>query len=1048
MKKRILIVFIFSLCIIGMPQVANAKKTSSVSSKAGTACNYNVKISVGKYSLEAGYDRNTHEPYKTVKKRKITIKAKNGYYKIKTFDAEYGKLSKLKGEEDVDTSAINWNASTDPDNKYEIEVDAGHEMLVLVMLKGNNDGNTENNDNKTYANFNSISFANHSENVTKKVTDSWDASKACVVGSKSGNSQEDLSLNGTASSVFVENPDEASYVTNIKKYWGGSTNDYNDECKYAYEGKYVSKAGKIDNNLSVKQSDLGKWREFFQNSFDYCSQNSVDFILKDSTIRTIRNDLLSVFKEKNDLETKVASGEYIAFNVVDNEIKNLRADANWVEYKVDSTTKKVDAGENGIALQCSADETTKGEKKQFAVSKIDNKYCDIECYETLKVRYSPPVAVKSGLCFQYKVTVESETKCGVDIHTDELQNLVNTPTTCSPTPVCENDDSNTQAGPNDEFDQCIADCDNGEYSQSCINKCYKKIYSSSNNSNNETTKTNAVESNSNDIMKLSFSSKYNAKEDYYNETNKACSTDNLKNASSATIEKCAAYYQASKLLYPGGHYKYRSSCVGVEEGTDAYDENNCDKPISWHKDSSITDFDGVASDTPSNIAMNVGRAAPFYFRDIATATQTMYDLLGKSNGKNDKTDNHKRKYIFKDNGTKRQYNDQYQCPEKCGFSGCESTDIMSDKDYQDYYNNTKEIKKIISDLKECNSQAKCNSESQKAEFEISIDNKRKDKTTTVTNNASNNVAPSTGATTSSTEGNSTSTTVTTDGTTENGGSLTMFVPEDGDTSGKSILGYCYDRRTPSPHHKTTITFPGSWINLKTGSVTYFDKTTDKTYYAKDQYFCTAYDSEDVNADWWKWKMEGTGTAKANEYNINSSIKQFGKYYWDVSFSCFYGLYNKTGPSTEPSDENTKINNYSFKIINLQNAENNLKGKSGKLGYNWTSAAQIKNITNTSAEAQSYAINPEEYLSTLKNEKYDDNDKNSFDYYFELTDEDLSNIRNENKNRTYSSYNGFDDNAIKTVEGIPDLTVYKSDILTKLERNGSMKKRATAGINNS
>lgn len=38
--------------------------------------------------------------------------------------------------------------------------------------------------------------------------------------------------------------------------------------------------------------------------------------------------------------------------------------------------------------------------------------------------------------------------------------------------------SGTDGGPSDEFDSCISECDNGSYTQSCINSCYNKVYKS------------------------------------------------------------------------------------------------------------------------------------------------------------------------------------------------------------------------------------------------------------------------------------------------------------------------------------------------------------------------------------------------------------------------------------------------------------------------------------------------------------------------------------------------------------------------------------------
>ena len=50
------------------------------------------------------------------------------------------------------------------------------------------------------------------------------------------------------------------------------------------------------------------------------------------------------------------------------------------------------------------------------------------------------------------------------------------------------------AGPNEEFDACVVNCDGGKYSQQCINSCYKNVYGDDNNRklpvlNNEDKKT-------------------------------------------------------------------------------------------------------------------------------------------------------------------------------------------------------------------------------------------------------------------------------------------------------------------------------------------------------------------------------------------------------------------------------------------------------------------------------------------------------------------------------------------------------------------------------
>ena len=53
---------------------------------------------------------------------------------------------------------------------------------------------------------------------------------------------------------------------------------------------------------------------------------------------------------------------------------------------------------------------------------------------------------------------------------------------CTPIPQCYHPNSDTtgyQAGPNDDFDKCIKDCDGGKYTTKCSVSCYKKVYGTS-----------------------------------------------------------------------------------------------------------------------------------------------------------------------------------------------------------------------------------------------------------------------------------------------------------------------------------------------------------------------------------------------------------------------------------------------------------------------------------------------------------------------------------------------------------------------------------------
>lgn len=105
--------------------------------------------------------------------------------------------------------------------------------------------------------------------------------------------------------------------------------------------------------------------------------------------------------------------------------------------------------------------------------------CTRTCAEAVKVEYGPPVASKAGLCFEYNVKVTSYVECTSDIKLDPPVAQTNY---CSPVAFCHEKNwrwSGHQAGPTEEFDACIQECDGGKYTSKCSKKCYKKVYKNS-----------------------------------------------------------------------------------------------------------------------------------------------------------------------------------------------------------------------------------------------------------------------------------------------------------------------------------------------------------------------------------------------------------------------------------------------------------------------------------------------------------------------------------------------------------------------------------------
>lgn len=144
------------------------------------------------------------------------------------------------------------------------------------------------------------------------------------------------------------------------------------------------------------------------------------------------------------------------------------------KYNIDANTKQFyarDEVEQKISYKW---KYTSGKTKTEAPKTV----CTRVCEEALEVKYGPPVASKAGLCFEYEIQVTSRVKCTADIKTDAKPKK---PKVCNPIPICNNIPGYThQAGPSEDFENCINSCDGGKYTKKCSDKCYKSVYGKSN----------------------------------------------------------------------------------------------------------------------------------------------------------------------------------------------------------------------------------------------------------------------------------------------------------------------------------------------------------------------------------------------------------------------------------------------------------------------------------------------------------------------------------------------------------------------------------------
>ena len=432
----------------------------------------------------------------------------------------------------------------------------------------------------------------------------------------------------------------------------------------------------------------------------------------------------------------------------------------------------------------------------------------------------------------------------------------------------------------------------------------------------------------------------------------------------------------------------------------------------------------------------IKRAAPYYTRTGPATSQLIRSFRGLSGGTLPG-----RKYIIGDSGIKRQKSNRYKCHEVCGFlanntyGGCSASGASSKDVEEDYVS---KLNKIEADFSACTTNAVCKED--KATFYIDVTDKKtysgkeKEKWTATNQSSSKNSTPPTG------------------------GDTSMFIPLECTDAQKQatplvcdvenvevapgINGQCYGRDNPKywQHYKTTITFPGTWINLKSAERVYKQPNSSSlnNYREKKNYYCTGYDSEDVNVDWWNWKVNGKGNINSikiqKDNNITADISKFGKFDWSVGLKCFFGLYTKVCvPGSDdpdcnfPEDEDqcsgensTAICNYKFRVIDQANMfpdEEGLKGNRER-GFNWTTKA----IDHTIPTDSSYFIDPEKYYQQLEASAEtafprNDGEFSHSDYRVKLSRENIQNIKSYVRKNNFNTFDGSYHKVTPEVEGL-------------------------------
>lgn len=807
----------------------------------------------------------------------------------------------------------------------------------------------------------------------------------------------------------------------------------NPQCIAMKEGKY-STTSKKSYLEELGGAALDEYNQKMSKAFPYCYNGGSSYLsdISNSTIKKVRQSSLKAFKvyyefnqqqKENSKEFETASTE-----ISDEGYK-------WVDYKNKKATIST--------LTCDKKAVTETTKKYYTsqIKEVSNQ-CKVQCQEQLQVIYDPPTATKAGLCFQYKVTVKSKVTCKV-VQSPTI-NWPTMPETCGYVPICSNDREETQAGPNDEFDSCINSCDGGKYTQSCINSCYKKVYESSNTSSSKkTTSKTTTNSNTTNIVKLSNN---DDNDPYYNI--KGCkSNEQIKN----NITACAKEFYQLKQKYPAGYYERIGNtnrynwikCNGSNKKCKYVDEDDKTFYINvdaWKKEYKTS----LATLVPSELIVEqVKRASPYYFRTEADAINLVQSFFGINQGLNGF--GARRAYQIDDGGIKRQWTNSYSCYEKCNYiKDGSSTDTCATSSEEVGEELVKQFETIESDLEECTAAAACSSE--KAVFIIDVTNDKNsdDETHTEKWKATNKTSDQESEVDN--KGN---------------GDYEMFIPLDSDKEPIEIVnginGKCYARDNDDywQHYKTTITFPGTWIDLKTGERKYAKPNSNDIngYKQKKNYFCVGFDSKNVNTAWWDWKINNKGSIDKitveKDDNIKANIDNFGKYHWNLSINCFYGLYTGVTPppdDTPSKDECNDENSTAFCNFKYRSVDQENMFPSGTVGFNWTSAATDQTLKDSGS---SYYVDPGKYAQITQataNDAY----SGTPDYEIYLTKENLKSLKSYATKKTYTNFAGTYPSKYIDKDGegkaVPGFRAYEIDSQVT-SMTSAFKRFTTIGVNN-
>ncbi len=313
-----------------------------------------------------------------------------------------------------------------------------------------------------------------------------------------------------------------------------------------------------------------------------------------------------------------------------------------------------------------------------------------------------------------------------------------------------------------------------------------------------------------------------------------------------------------------------------------------------------------------------------------------------------------------------------------------------------------------------------------------------------------------------------------------------------------IDGECEDGQPDDWAYHNIITFPGTWVNNKTGQTAHSIEPGYEDFYTfVGNQYCTKLNSVPVNTAWYDWKVNQNGDPNALtdsekssimevlDMNIKGSIENYGYFGWNFDVECFYAINepddNRTngddpgkGPGGDPGDnddggtpsckpgdpdfpkcndgdpnDSETVNNFEFRTVSLDNLfPSNESGKTSReAGFNWTCDA-------TNLENKDYLIQPVALKNEIERLGDDIYDGDTYlDYHIVLTPETMNKVRKYNKDvGSYSEPAGTEAEKSGQVLSANNnktagITVYRSYLLHKVLNSSELLKSGLIGCNN-